>query len=70
MNKPLSVVLLVVGAILLYYGFNASSSIGSDVSRAVTGSPTDKSIWLLVLGGAAALLGLYGLLSGRGSRLH
>jgi hypothetical protein len=70
MNKPLSVVLLLIGAVLLFYGFNASSSLSSDVSRAVTGSPTDKSIGLLVLGGAAALLGLFGLLSGRGSKLH
>lgn len=70
MNKPLSVVLLVIGAVLLYFGFNASESVSSEVSRTFTGSPTNKSIWLLVLGGAAALLGLFGLIGGRGSKSH
>lgn len=68
MNKPLSVVLLVAGVVLLIFGFNASNSFSSDVSRAFTGNPTDKSIWFLVGGGAAALIGLFGLLSGRGSK--
>jgi hypothetical protein len=68
MNKPLSAALLVVGVILLVLGLNAAGSFSSDVSRAVTGNPTDKSIWFLVGGGAAAIIGLFGLLSGRGSK--
>ena len=68
MNKPLSVVLLVAGVVLLIFGLNASNSFSSDVSRAITGNPTDKSIWFLVGGGAAAIIGLFGLLSGRGSK--
>jgi len=65
-NKPLSLVLLVIGAILLFYGFRAGDSVGSDVSRAVTGTPTDKSIWLLVGGAIAGVAGLFGLLRGSG----
>ncbi|MBA4138426.1 MAG: hypothetical protein C0518_14040 [Opitutus sp.] len=68
MNKPVSVALLVVGIILLVYGFNASNSVSSDISRTFTGNPTDKSIWFLVGGGAAAVIGLFGLFSGRGSK--
>ncbi|MEO6568226.1 MAG: DUF3185 family protein, partial [Opitutaceae bacterium] len=41
MNRPVSLILLVVGVILVIYGINASTSVGSDVSRAVTGTPTD-----------------------------
>lgn len=68
MNKPVSVALLVVGIVLLVYGFNASQSVSSDVSRAITGNPTDRSVWFLVGGGVAAVLGLFGLMSGRGPK--
>ena len=64
MNKVLSLVLLVGGIILIIYGVNASNSIGSDFSRLFTGSPTDKSIWLLVGGIVAALIGAGGLMRG------
>ena len=61
MNKGMSVALLVVGVILLVFGFNAYHSTSSDVSRFFTGAPTDKSLWLLIGGAAAAIVGFYGL---------
>ena len=66
MNKAISIALLAAGIILIAYGVGASGSAGSSVSRIFTGAPTDKTIWLLVGGIAAALVGLSGLL--RGSR--
>lgn len=68
MNKPVSLILLIAGIALLIYGANASDSIGSSFSRAFTGSPTDKTLWLLLGGLAATILGAAGLL--RGSRSH
>lgn len=68
MNKPLSVALFVVGVVLLVLGFNASQSASSEISRAFTGNPADKSIWFLVGGAVAAILGLFGLFTGRGSK--
>lgn len=62
MNRPLSIALLVVGVILLIWGFNASESVSSEVSEAVTGAPTDRSIWLIALGAVAALVGIFGFL--------
>lgn len=62
----MSLVLLVVGAILIFYGVRAGDSVGSDVSRAVTGTPTDKTVWLLVGGALAGVLGLFGLFRGSG----
>lgn len=64
MNKAISVALLVAGVAMLVFGFQASNSFGSEVSRAFTGSPTDKAMWLLIGGGVAAVLGLFGLLRG------
>jgi hypothetical protein len=62
MNKPLSLVLLVAGVVLIVYGVSASNSLGSDFSRFFTGSPTDKSIWLLIGGIALSVTGLTGAL--------
>lgn len=61
MNKPMSLALLVIGVILLFYGLKAGDSLGSDVSRAVTGTPTDETIWFLAGGIIAGLVGLFGL---------
>ena len=65
MNKLISLVLLVVGISLLIYGVSASDSLGSDFSRFFTGSPTDKTMWLLIGGAAASVAGAAGLLVGR-----
>ena len=66
MNKPMSLALLVIGAILLFYGLKAGDSVSSDVSRAVSGTPTHETVWFLVGGVFAGLLGLFGLLRGTG----
>jgi LPXTG-motif cell wall-anchored protein len=57
MSKALALALLVVGVVLLIWGINASNSAGSEISEAVTGSPTDKSIWLIALGALGAIAG-------------
>jgi hypothetical protein len=62
MNKIISLVLLVGGIALIIYGINASDSISSSFSRFFTGNPTDKTIWLLIGGTAATVIGLVGML--------
>ena len=62
MNRIVSIALLVVGVILLIWGFNASQSVASEFSDAVTGAPTDRSIWLIVLGAVGTIVGAFGLL--------
>lgn len=68
MNKLLYLVLLIGGIVLIAYGVSAADSLGSDLSRFFTGSPTDKTIWLLIAGTIAALVGAGGLLRSSGSR--
>ncbi len=65
MNKAISVALLAAAAVLIIWGVRASQSFSSDISRFFTGSPTDKTVWLLVGGVVAAVAGLFGLLRGR-----
>ena len=64
MSRLIFIALLVAGLVLIVYGVNASESISSDFSRLFTGSPTDKTIWFLLGGIAAAGLGISGLLRG------
>lgn len=59
MNRPLGIALLVVGVILTIFGINASDSFSSDLSRFFTGTPTDRSVWLLIAGVAAAIVGFF-----------
>jgi len=61
MNKPLSIAILVVGVILLIYGISAGDSIASSAKEAVTGTPTDKSLWLIVGGAVGIIVGGFGL---------
>lgn len=66
MRTIVGVALLIGGAIALFYGFQESSSLASDVSEFVTGSPTDRSMQLQIGGGVAAVVGLLLVLTGRG----
>jgi hypothetical protein len=57
MNKAFSVALLIAGIVLLVYGINAQDSLASNAKEALTGSPTDKSMWLIVLGLIGIIVG-------------
>jgi len=57
MNKISSLAILVAGVILLIFGLNSAESIASETNELVTGAPTDKSIWLIVLGVIALISG-------------
>lgn len=61
MSKSIALAVLVVGAVLLVWGINAYNSTGSEVTEALTGAPTDKSIWLIALGALGAIAGAVSL---------
>jgi hypothetical protein len=61
MNKPMAVGLLIAGIVVLLFGVNSYHSLASGVSRAVTGAPTEKAIWLIAGGALASIAGLLGL---------
>jgi len=58
MNRPLGVVLVVVGIVFLVMSYNASQSVSSEVSKFFTGDFSDRTLWMLVAGVAAAAGGL------------
>lgn len=65
MTRIVGIVLLVVGATLLYFSYEASQSLASDMSQMATNEPTDNTIWYLIGGIAAVIVGLYATIRGK-----
>jgi predicted ABC-type sugar transport system permease subunit len=65
MNKAIGMAILACGVVLITYGVAASKSLSSDISRFFNGSPTEKTMWLLVGGIAAVIIGATSLLGGQ-----
>jgi hypothetical protein len=61
MPKPFAWALLAVGIVLLVYGFQASQSVTSGISRVFTGAPTDKAVWMMAAGVIASVAGALGI---------
>ncbi|MDP1579861.1 MAG: DUF3185 family protein [Candidatus Didemnitutus sp.] len=64
MNKAISLALLVGGIILIIYGVSANDSLSGRFTRFFTGSPTDETIWMLLGGIVATIVGAAGVLRG------
>jgi hypothetical protein len=69
-QRIFGLILLVVGALLLLLGLNATDSVTESVKEGVTGRYTETTTWYLVGGGAMALLGLALTVFGGGGRVH
>lgn len=63
-TRIIGIVLIVVGLGLLYFGYQATGSIGEEVHETLTGRFTDETTWYLLGGGAAAVVGLVLTLTG------
>lgn len=56
-NKLIGIVLLVVGAAGLFFGINAANAPAGEISEALTGSYSDRTMMYLVGGAIAAIAG-------------
>jgi multisubunit Na+/H+ antiporter MnhB subunit len=65
MNNVVGLAVLALGIVLLIFGFNESHSFSSDVSRTFTGNPTDRSMWLIIGGSVAVVVGFVLALTNR-----
>ena len=63
MKKALAAAFVVIGIILLYFGYQEYTSLSSDVSEVFTGSPTENSVWYLAGGAGILTLGVFLLFS-------
>ena len=57
MQKLAGLVLLVVGLILLYFGWQASQSVSGQVQETLTGRYGDETMWYLIGGAVAVVAG-------------
>jgi drug/metabolite transporter (DMT)-like permease len=57
--KIMGVVLLVVGVLLLFFGWQSSESVGDQISETLTGRFTDETMWYLIGGAAAVVAGAF-----------
>lgn len=58
-TKIIGLVLAVAGLGLAYWGYHLSSSYGSQITRAVTGSVTNEIMTYYIAGAASFVVGLY-----------
>lgn len=58
-SKLIGIGLLVLGGVLLYFGFNATNSPMEELGEAFTGKYSDETMMYLVGGGIAAAAGLF-----------
>ena len=58
-SKLLGIILLVVGVILLIFGWNASQSLGDQVTETLTGRFTDETMWFIIGGAVAVVVGAF-----------
>lgn len=61
-TKVIGIALLALGAILLYFGFNAANAPMEELGEAITGKYSDNTMMYLIGGGVAAVAGLFVLL--------
>ena len=64
-KRLIGIALLVVGLVLLYFGYQSSQGLDDQISEALTGEYTDTTMWYWILGAASAVVGLV-LISLRG----
>lgn len=61
-NKLIGIILLVLGGVLLFFGLNATDAPMEELTEAVTGNYTDKTMYYLIGGAVSAVVGLVLLL--------
>ena len=61
--KIIGIVLVVVGVLLLFFGYQASQSMGEQLAETVTGRFSDETMWYIIGGVAALVAGAFLALS-------
>ncbi|NQV25940.1 MAG: DUF3185 family protein [Rhodopirellula sp.] len=68
MQRIIGLVVLAVGVALVFFGYNASQSVGERVIEGVTGHFTNQTMWFLI-GGIATIVGGSALILSGGRRV-
>ncbi len=57
--KIVGIVLLVIGVLLLFFGYQASQSVGEQIAETFTGRFSDETMWYIIGGIAAVVAGAF-----------
>lgn len=57
--KLVGIVLIVLGLGLAFWGYDMSSSVGSNINEALTGTEPDKVMMLYIGGAISFIVGIY-----------
>ncbi|MFZ3063877.1 MAG: DUF3185 family protein [Nitrospirota bacterium] len=57
--KIIGIALVVIGLGLAFWGYQLSGSVGSQITKAVTGSDTDKVMTFYISGAVSFVVGIY-----------
>ncbi|MFO8112148.1 MAG: DUF3185 family protein [Desulfosalsimonadaceae bacterium] len=57
-NQIIGIVLLAVGIVLLFFGYQSSQAVDDQITEAITGRFTDATMWFLIAGGVSAVVGI------------
>jgi uncharacterized membrane protein len=58
-KKLMGLILLIIGLVLILWGVQMYGSFGSELSRAFSGAPTDKTIGAFIVGAVSLVVGLF-----------
>ncbi|WP_148861091.1 DUF3185 family protein [Marinobacter fonticola] len=58
-TRIIGLVVLVIGVLLLYFGWQSTQSVGEQLSETLTGRFSDETMWYLIGGAAAAIGGAF-----------
>ncbi|KXI27306.1 DUF3185 family protein [Paraglaciecola hydrolytica] len=61
-KKLIGLVILIVGLVLLYFGFNQANSAVGEIGEAITGKYSDETMAYLIAGLIASVVGLFTVL--------
>ncbi len=59
LNKVIGLALLIIGAGLVYWGFQMSESLGSQLTESISGSMPDEVMYRYIGGAAGIVVGLF-----------
>ncbi len=65
-TKAIGLVLMVLGGVLLYFGYQSTESFREQLVEGLTGRYSDETMRYLIGGAAAAAVGLVLLIMGKG----
>ncbi|SMP73596.1 DUF3185 family protein [Desulfonatronum lacustre] len=57
-TQIIGIALLVLGAILLFFGFQSSQAVDDQIMETLTGRLTESTMFLLIAGGVSMAVGL------------